>query len=134
MKYTLDTNTCIRAINGRVPRIREHLLAVPASDIVVCSIVRSELFYGSAKSQTPLRSRQKQDLFLAPFLSLSFDDRVASVYGELRATLEKLGTPIGPLDLQIASIAVAHNLILVTHNTREFGRVQGLTLEDWEAT
>ena len=70
MKYTLDTNTCIRAINGRAPRLRGHLLTIPASDIVVCSIVRSELFYGSAKSQTPMRSRQKQDLFADTSISV----------------------------------------------------------------
>lgn len=132
MKYSLDTNTCIRAINGRAAQVRTRLLQVSASEIVVCSIVRSELFYGSAKSQTPERSRQKQDLFLQPFASLPFDDAAADAYGKIRSTLERAGTPIGPLDMQIAAIAVTHDLILITHNTREFARIPGLKYEDWE--
>ncbi len=64
--------------------------------------------------------------------SLPFDDRAAEHFGEIRAALEKSGTPIGPLDLLIASIPRANNLTLVTHNTHEFGRVAGLELNDWE--
>ncbi|MCB0293257.1 MAG: PIN domain-containing protein, partial [Calditrichaeota bacterium] len=66
------------------------------------------------------------------FISLPFDDSAAEKYGEIRATLEKAGTPIGPNDLFIAAIAAANKTILVTHNTREFRRVVELTLEDWE--
>lgn len=130
--YSLDTNTCIRAINGRAPQVRRQLLQVPASEIVVCSIVRSELFYGAAKSQTPTRTREKQDYFLKSFASLPFDDTAANAYATIRATLEKAGTPIGPLDMQIAAIAIAHNLILITHNTREFSRIPSLNYQDWE--
>jgi tRNA(fMet)-specific endonuclease VapC len=132
MKYLLDTNTCIRTINGRSQTARAKLLTVPTSDVVICSIVRAELFYGSAKSQTPAASRKKQEVFLAPFATLPFDDAAANAYGQLRADLEKAGTPIGPLDMQIAAIALAQQLILVTHNSREFSRIQGLQLEDWE--
>lgn len=64
--------------------------------------------------------------------SLPFDDAAAAHYGEIRAALERVGTPIGPIDLLIASIARANSLILMTHNTREFGRVAGLDLDDWE--
>jgi tRNA(fMet)-specific endonuclease VapC len=133
MKYLLDTNTCIRIINGRSQAVRARLLTVPPSDVAICSIVRAELFYGSAKSQTPAASRKKQDVFLAPFATLPFDDAAANAYGQLRADLEKAGTPIGPLDMQIAAIALAQQLILVTHNSREFSRIQGLQLEDWES-
>jgi len=132
MIYTLDTNTCIRAINGRSPSVRQRLTQVPFIDVTVSSIVRSELFYGSAKSQTPIRSRQKQDLFLSSFVTLSFDDQVANTYGTIRVALEKAGTPIGPLDMQIAAIALTYDLILVTHNLREFSRIPSLKLEDWE--
>ena len=66
------------------------------------------------------------------FVSLPFDDAAASVYAIIRAHLESAGTPIGPYDLQIAAIALANGLTLVTHNTREFSRVPGLLLEDWE--
>jgi tRNA(fMet)-specific endonuclease VapC len=132
MKYSLDTNTCIRVINQRSPQARTKLLSTPAQEVVVCSVVRAELFYGAAKSQTPEQTRKKQELFLQAFKSLAFDDNAASIYGRIRAELERAGTPIGPLDMQIAAIVLAHNLILITHNTREFSRISGLTIQDWE--
>ena len=132
MIYTLDTNVCIRIINKRSIPARAKLLSIPASDIIVCSVVRAELYYGAGKSQTPEATRQKQDLFLSPFASLPFDDLAANQYGQIRASLEQSGNVIGPLDLMIAAVARSHDLILVTHNTREFGRIQGLQFEDWE--
>lgn len=90
------------------------------------------MFYGSARSQTPKRSREKHAAFLSRFKSLPFDDDIATIYGDLRVTLEKAGMPISHPDLQIAATALRHNLILVTHNTREFARVANLDLEDWE--
>jgi tRNA(fMet)-specific endonuclease VapC len=132
MKYLLDTNTCIRYINGRSQAILAKLPTIPLQDIIVCSIVRAELWYGAAKSQNPELTRQKQERFLRPYATLAFDDSVASVYASLRAELEKLGTPIGPLDMQIAAIALSHQLILISHNSREFSRIEGLLLEDWE--
>jgi tRNA(fMet)-specific endonuclease VapC len=132
MKYLLDTNTCIRFINGRAPRIREHFLALDRQDIVVSSITKAELYFGSAKSQTPEQSRAKQEAFLNGLNSIPFDDNAALIYGPLRAMLERSGTPIGQLDSLIAAIAITHSLILVTHNTREFARIPNLRLEDWE--
>ncbi len=132
MKYLLDTNTCIRYINGRAPRLRLKLPTVSANDIAVCAIVVAEMFFGAAKSNTPQRSLAKQQAFLRPYVSLPFDDKAAIAYAQIRANLEKLGTPIGPLDLLIAAIALANDLILVTHNTAEFGRIDGLKIEDWE--
>lgn len=132
MIYSLDTNTCIRIINGRSPEARARMLATPASEIVVCSIVRAELWYGSQKSQTPERTREKQDMFLNPFASAGFDDTTAAVYARIRAHLEKQGTPIGALDMLIAAIAVANEHVLVTNNTREFQRVPDLQIEDWQ--
>ena len=132
MKYSLDTNTCIRYLNGRSAAIRGKLPTVAAQDIVVCSIVRGELAYGAAKSQTPILSTAKQQRFLKPYATLAYDDRAAIEFGRIRAMLETAGTPIGPYDMQIAAIVLAHGLIVVTHNVREFGRVVGLLLEDWE--
>jgi tRNA(fMet)-specific endonuclease VapC len=132
MTYLLDTNVCIRIINGRSVIARQKLLGHSVEQIIVCSVVRAELFYGASKSQTPEATRRKQDLFLRPFASLSFDDFAADTYGRIRADLEKNGMPIGPLDLQIAAIALTHRLTLVTHNIREFSRVPHLQLEDWE--
>lgn len=132
MKYLLDTNTCIRYINGRSPEILEKLRKMPHADVVVSIITKAELFYGSAKSQTPARSREKQREFLETIQTVFLDERCAVIYGDLRAYLEMQGTPIGANDLWIATTALANDLILVTHNTREFERVPQLNLEDWQ--
>jgi tRNA(fMet)-specific endonuclease VapC len=132
MKYSLATNTCIRYLNGRSAGIRRKLPTVPAHDIVVCSIVRGELAYGAARSQSSAKSAAKQRRFLKPYATLPYDDAAAAEFGRIRAALEATGTPIGPFDMQIAGIALVHGLIVVTHNTRELGRVPGLQIEDWE--
>jgi tRNA(fMet)-specific endonuclease VapC len=133
MIYLLDTNTCIRYINGRSPQLRTKFLTISGDDdIAVCSIVKAELYYGAAKSDNSVRTLAKQQEFLNRFVSLPFEDKAAAVYGPLRARLQKLGTPIGPLDMLIAAIAIAHSLTLVTHNTAEFSRVDKLKIEDWE--
>lgn len=131
MIYLLDTDTCTAFLRGRDPALRMRFTAVDAQAIVVPAPVRGELFYGAARSQDPLRARQGVDAFLARFASLPFDDTAADAYGRIRAQLAASGTIIGPNDLLIAAIAVAASTILVTHNTREFGRVPGLALEDW---
>ena len=100
--------------------------------IVVCSVVKAELFYGAMRSNNPQRTLANQQKFLNSFVSLPFDDQAAVIYGRIRAHLATQGMPIGANDLQIAAISLAHNLTLVTHNQREFSRVPGLHLEDWE--
>jgi tRNA(fMet)-specific endonuclease VapC len=132
MKYLLDTNACIRYLNGRSESLRRQISAKNPDDIVLCSVVKAELFYGARKSQRPQRSLEKQHKFVNHFVSLPFDDEAAEVYGQIRAELERAGTPIGPNDLMIAAIAIANDVMLVTHNAREFRRVKGLRLEDWE--
>ncbi|MGH9751525.1 MAG: type II toxin-antitoxin system tRNA(fMet)-specific endonuclease VapC [Blastocatellia bacterium] len=132
MNYLLDTNTCIQYLNGRSPNLKQRLEKTPAKEIVVCSIVKAELFFGSMKSVNPRRSLATQKKFLDQFDSLPFDDQSAEIYGQIRAQLESQGTPIGPTDLLIAAIALANQVTLVTHNTREFSRVTGLQIEDWE--
>jgi len=130
--YLLDTNTCIGYLNGRSIGVLRRLQALPSQDVAVCSVVKAELFYGSMRSNNPDRSLAQQQDFLNRFISLPFDDQSALIYGQIRAKLAASGTPIGPNDLLISSIALANNLIVVTHNTREFSRVEGLRLEDWE--
>jgi tRNA(fMet)-specific endonuclease VapC len=132
MIYLLDTNVCIVYLNGKSIQLRDRLNSTPADRIRICSVVKAELFYGSRRSNNPVKSLQIQQQFLQQFKSLSFDDAAAMVYGTVRANLAKSGTPIGPNDLQIAAIALANDLTLVTHNTREFSRIQDLRLEDWE--
>ena len=134
MKYLLDTNTCIRHLNQRAPSITAHLHATAESDIAICSIVKAELYLGAMKSQFPEKTMKKQQGFAERFVSLPFDDAAALVYARIRGALEQAGTPIGSNDLMIASIALTHSLTLVTHNTREFGRIEGLQIEDWEVT
>jgi tRNA(fMet)-specific endonuclease VapC len=132
MKYLLDTNVCIIYLKGRNLNLKQRLDAVPIEEIVVCSVVKAELCFGAMKSANPERNFALQQAFLNQFVSLPFDDLAATTFGTVRAQLEMRGTPIGAYDLQIAAIALANNLTLITHNTREFERVDGLQLEDWE--
>jgi tRNA(fMet)-specific endonuclease VapC len=130
--YLLDTNACIIYLKGHNAQLRQRIETTPITDIMVCSVVKAELYFGAMKSANPDRNYQLQRDFMSQFESLPFDDAAATVFGTIRATLEAAGTPIGAYDLQIASIALAHDLILVTHNLREFQRVDNLKLEDWE--
>ncbi|MGI9056784.1 MAG: type II toxin-antitoxin system tRNA(fMet)-specific endonuclease VapC [Pyrinomonadaceae bacterium] len=132
LKYLLDTNACIIYIRNTHSGIRLKLESMPKSYIAVCSIVKAEMFYGSMKSHTPHKSLVIQQKFFDQFQSLPFDDKAALIFGEIRADLAKKGTPIGAYDMQIASIALANDLTLVTHNTKEFGRINDLKIEDWE--
>ncbi len=131
MKFLLDTNICIAYLNGRSEPVRSQIEQFRA-EIAMCSIVKAELFYGAAKSQRHEETLAIQLQFVSQFPSLPFDDQAAEFYSRIRAELAKRGTPIGPNDLLIAAIALANNLILVTHNTQEFSRVNGLKYEDWE--
>ncbi|MDX1991224.1 MAG: type II toxin-antitoxin system VapC family toxin [bacterium] len=132
MRYLLDTNTCIRYLNRRSASIIRRMDAESPEDIVVCSVTRAELIFGAMKSNSPKKTRAAQREFLEPLATLPFDNAAAEQYGLIRAHLETAGTPIGPNDLLIAAIALTHDLIVVTHNTREFSRVNGLKIEDWE--
>ena len=132
MKYLLDTNVCINYLNNAESLVRTRMQMLKPSEILLCSVVQSELYYGVMKSATPSKNLVRLTPFLNQFVSLPFDDKAARRFGSIRADLAKAGTPIGPYDLQIASIALANRLILVTHNTREFSRIAGLKLEDWE--
>lgn len=132
MTYLLDTNTCIRYLNGTSEAIRRHIETTHPREIAVCSVVKAELFYGAHNSQHPNANLDKQRTFLERFVSLPFDDQAAETYGRIRATLKKAGTPIGPNDLLIAAIAVSQNCIVISHNTKEFRRITALEIEDWE--
>lgn len=131
MKYLLDTNVIVRFLARRsdsvVARFESEM-----GNYCLCAPVKGELLSGAQKSARVEENLRYFREFFATLPSLSFDDNAAEHYGEIRASLERAGTPIGPFDLLIASIARANSLILVTHNTREFGRVAGLGLADWE--
>jgi len=97
----------------------------------LCSIVKAELFYGARKSANPAKNIALVRAFCDPLPSLNFDDKCAETYGAIRADLEASGMVIGANDLLIAAVAKNYDLILVTHNTKEFIRIQGLQIEDW---
>ena len=132
MIYLLDTNACVQFLRNRHALVVQRIQARPMAELRLCSIVVAELYYGVLRSADPTTNRAKVDAFVSTFISLPFDENAAKIQAQIRYDLEIAGTPIGPYDLQIAAIALAHGLTLVTHNTAEFNRVPGLSLEDWE--
>lgn len=132
MIYLPDTNVLIRFLNPGKSQVKERLLSVNALDLRLCSVVKAELYYGAMKSNRSGDNLVLLEEFFANFDSLPFDDDAAIKYGEIRSALARKGTLIGPNDLMIAAIALVHGAVVVTHNTREFSRVEGLIIEDWE--
>jgi len=132
MTYLLDTNTCIRYLNGTSTSVRRRLSSIKEEDVALCSVVKAELYFGVFKSARPRENMERLRQFADRFVSMPFDDAAGERYGEIRLTMERQGKLIGPNDLMIASVALAHNLELVTHNTDEFLRVPGLGVVDWE--
>lgn len=126
----LDTNICIYIINTKPPEVLAHFRQYRLGDVGLSSVVAAELAYGVAKSGSEC-NRQALEMFLAPLEIAPFDERAVWTYGVLRAELERQGKPIGSLDTLIAAHALSLNAILVTNNTREFSRVDGLRLENW---
>ena len=133
MKYLLDTNTCIRYLNGRSPAVFKRLNETSEAEICVCSVVKFELRYGALRSDNIEKSLAEQSTFLDRFVSLPFDDNAHIYAARIRADLARAGTPIGPNDVLIAAIALTNDLTLITHNTREFSRIVDLKIEDWES-
>lgn len=131
-KFLLDTNACIHYLNHSDSPVRRRMESLRSEEVVICSVVKAELYYGVNKSNRKAETLEGLEYFFNTLKSLPFDDRSARIYGAIRAELEAKGRPIGPNDLMIAAIALAHNVILITHNTREFSRVNDLQLEDWE--
>ncbi len=121
-------------MNGRPPQVQARLEAelIARTPLYVSAIVRFELRYGARKSAFPERNLARIDeFFTANFSILAFDDEDAAVAGDIRATLEKMGTPIGAYDLQMAAPARRRGAVLVTANSREFQRMPGLMVVDW---
>ena len=129
--YLLDTNICIYAMKGLYPAVNERLLSIRPEKIFVSSVTVGELEYGAAKSRWGDRAREVMRSFLANYDVIPFDETDAIHFGRFRAALAAVGTPIGNYDVMIAAQAFARNLMVITHNTKEFGRIPGLALEDW---
>ncbi|MCC6360992.1 MAG: type II toxin-antitoxin system VapC family toxin [Phycisphaerales bacterium] len=131
MSVLLDTNICIEMIRGRAPEVVARLRRRKIGTVGISAITVAELICGVAKSTDPARNRVALAHFCAPLEICPFDHAAATSYGELRSTLERAGTPIGPLDTLIAAHAAALDVALVTNNEREFRRVSGLRVENW---
>ncbi len=129
----LDTNVCIDVIRTRSVSLVQRIRARDVDDIAISTITLSELQHGVSKSENPEQNTVALLEFLVPFTVLSYEDTAARAYGEIRAHLEKHGTPIGPMDMLIAAHARSRGLILVTNNEDEFRRVPGLSVENWIA-
>jgi tRNA(fMet)-specific endonuclease VapC len=132
MTWLLDTNVWVAYLNPRPSPVRQRLAEAPGA-VFICDVVKGELLYGAYRSAQAARNLRTLSELFSTVDSLAFDGPAADAFGRLRAHLASRGTPIGPYDLQIAAIALANDLTLVTHNTREFARVPDLRLADWEA-
>ena len=130
MKYLLDTNTLIYFFKG-VGKVKNRLLSIPPSEIVLPAIVLFEMELGIAKSSSPRKRISQLKDFTGLVNVIAFGPAEAKTAAQIRAKLEKKGIPIGPYDVLIAACAKTNNLILVTHNLKEFKRIEGLRLEDW---
>lgn len=130
MKYLLDTNICIYLINERPKKVLTHFKRHSLGDIGISSITASELAFGVAKSASSKNSAALE-AFLLPLTVVDYDAGAAMIYGDIRATLEKQGKTIGPLDMLIAASALSRQLILVTNNEKEFRRISKLKVENW---
>jgi len=135
--YLLDTNACIALINGTEINVRRRFKRATArgSVILLSSIVAFELWYGVAKSQRKDSNTQRLETFLGgPLEWALFDEDDARAAGTVRAELETVGRPVGAYDVLLAGQARRRGATLVTSNTKEFARVQGLKWEDWAAS
>ena len=130
-RFLLDTNIWIVLLKQPPLGLRQRLDMEDANNIVTCSVVKAELWHGALKYQNSQQRQTTVENLLAPYISLPFDDAAARHYGNIRHELEKRAQVIGPNDLKIAAICLAHGLTLVSSNADEFGRVAGLQLEDW---
>ncbi len=137
MSYLLDTNAVIALLTNRPSTVRERLREIPttALQLAVSSIVLFELWYGVARSRHRADNTQRLRSFMSGAVTvLPFEEEDAATAGDLRAELERRGTPIGPYDLLIAAQALRARTTLVTANVSEFRRVPGLNWEDWSTS
>jgi tRNA(fMet)-specific endonuclease VapC len=134
VNYLLDTNICIYIINKKPASVLKRIQTKRPDQVAISTITQAELEYGLARSRFPERNRAALLQFLFPFRLLEFDQLAAVQYGTVRSDLESKGRPIGAMDMLIAAQAISRDLILVTNNEKEFGRVVGLKVENWVST
>ena len=130
LQYMLDTNICIYVIKSYPAELRERFNRL-AEQLCMSSITLGELHYGAEKSGRRLQNLEAIEQFAARLEVLSFSPKAAAHYGQIRAELERGGTPCGPHDMQIGGHARSEGLIVVTNNMREFVRMSGVRAENW---
>ena len=133
MKIMLDTNTCIAIIKRKPPQVLERFNAYKVGEIGISWITLAELEFGVAKSQYQEKNQAALGEFVLPLEIANLDREAARVYGQVRATLERKGTPIGSMDTMIGAHALSLGVTLATNNAKEFSRIKGLTVVDWLA-
>ena len=132
MRYLLDTNIVSYYLRRSSQALETRVSKALQQDACAISVItRAELRFGQAYLGGGDARRQLIEIFLGKLPNLAWSTRTADQYGLLKSTLRRQGRPIGELDTQIAAHALAENLILVTHNTKHFERIEGLRIEDW---
>ncbi len=131
IKYMLDTNICIYLIKKKPEKVLNRFKSLIPGQVCISLITLAEMEYGASKSIYRDRSRLAINQFLSGIEVLPLNIEVARTYGEIRAELEKKGTPIGANDTLIAAHAKTLGVVLVSNNTKEFERVDGLIIENW---
>ena len=131
LRYMLDTDISSFIMNRSSENAMRRLEAVAVGDVCVSAITRSELMYGVEVSPRSQRDQRSLEIFLRHIGVLDYPSEAALDYGQIRAALKLSGKMIGANDLLIAAHARCLGLTLVTNNTREFRRLQGLTVENW---
>ena len=133
MLYYLDTNICITCIRKSIKteNIVRRFIEYGYFNIKLSTIVIAELMHGAYKSKRTEETLSDTEEFIAGFEVIPFDYDAAVAYGKIKASLERKGQVIGPNDMLIAAVALSRNAVLVTNNTREFSRIDGLKLDDW---
>lgn len=130
LMYMLDTNICIYVMKTYPEALREKFNAL-AEQLCISSITLGELHYGAEKSSRRAENLRAIANFVARLDVLPFGEKAAAHYGQVRAELERRGTPCGAHDMQIGAHARSEGLIVVTNNMREFARMPGLRVENW---
>ena len=127
----LDTNICIYILKNKPVKVLEKFKKFNIGELKLSSITVAELYFGAYNSSYIEKNISVIERFLIPFEIVNFDEKAAMEYGKVKAKLRKKGNIIGELDMQIASIAISNNLILVTNNIKEFARIENLEFENW---
>jgi tRNA(fMet)-specific endonuclease VapC len=131
VKYLLDTNVLIECLRRNRAMIDVVMTKGKDHDLAISTVTFGELMVGMQKNDTPRRRAALQKV-LAPIRVLPFDEPAAAQFARVKSALEKTGSVIGPYDMQIAGHAISVGRPLVTHNSEEFSRIEGLEWEDWE--